>query len=140
MRLFLLLVSITLFMTSWARQENAPEKVLTVKVNDFGLITVAGDTVSAEHVARYVQERLFKSYMGTGHMYDRIQLEKLYGGASGEVMEMLIKEIKGGQLKALQQLCLQKFNKTYDMLDSKKQARLKKQFPVLFQDIHNQQV
>lgn len=140
MRLFVLLVSITLFTVSWTRQDSTSEKVLFVKVDDFGMITVAGDTVSAEHVARYVQERLFKSYMGTGQMYDRIQLEKLYGGAPGEVMEMLVKEIKDGQFKALQQLCLQKFNKTYAMLDSKKQDRLKKQFPVLFQEIHNQHV
>lgn len=140
MRSMLLLITLSLSVSMWAGQTTPPEKVLFVKVDDFGLISVAGDTVSAEHVARYVQERLFKSYMGTGQMYDRIQLEKLYGGASAEIMEMLVKEIKLGQQKALQQLCLQKFNKTFTMLDEKKQAKLKKQFPVLFQDIHTQNV
>ena len=112
-----------------------PEKVLLVQVDDFGITSVAGDTVSMDQVARHVQERLFKSYLGTGQMYDRIQLEKIFGGAAPAVMEALIKEIRSGQQKALQQLCLEKFSKTFEKLDAKKQARLQRQFPVLFQAI-----
>ena len=43
------------------------------------------------------------------------------------------KEIKEGQKKALVSVCLQKYKKTFDSLDEKKQEKLKKQFPVLFQ-------
>lgn len=108
-----------------------------VRIDDFSIITVGKDTVGSDQLARYIQERLFKSYMGTGKMYDKIVLEKLFGGAPEPVMEVVVQEIKQGQHKALQDLCLQKFSRTFEMLDKKKQSKLKKQFPVLFQSSFN---
>lgn len=109
------------------------EKVLFVRVNETGLIMVGRDTVGADQLARYIQERLFKSYMGTGQMHDRIRLEKADDSAPEDVMDVVTTEIKEGQRKALQELCLEKFRRTFEMLDIKKQTKLKKQFPVLFQ-------
>lgn len=131
----LLLVLAALFVTgARAGDLTPPDKVLLVKVDDIGLILVGRDTVGSDQLARYVQERLFKSYMGTGQMHDMIRFEKTAAGIPEEVADVVIREIKNGQEKALQGLCLQKYRKTFEMLDAKKQARLKKQFPVLFQD------
>lgn len=130
--LFTILLIVFCFAVS-AELNKLPQKVLTVRVDDFSIITVGNDTVGSDQLARYIQERLFKSYMGTGKMHDKINLEKLFGGAAETVMEVVVQEIKEGQRKALQELCLQKYRKTYEMLDKKKQSRLKKQFPVLFQ-------
>ncbi|HUR67470.1 MAG TPA: hypothetical protein VMZ03_14050 [Chitinophagaceae bacterium] len=109
------------------------EKVLVVKVDEIGLVSVGRDNVGADNLAKYIQERLFKSYMGTGQMHDRIRLEKIDSEIPEPVITVVIAEIKAGQHKALTELCLQKFSKTFEELDSKKQGRLKKQFPVLFQ-------
>lgn len=109
------------------------EKVLFVRVDETGLIMVGRDTVGSDQLARYIQERLFKSYLGTGQMQDRIRLEKADDSTPKQVMDVVTNEIKEGQRKALQELCLEKFRKTFEMLDNKKQAKLKKQFPVLFQ-------
>lgn len=131
----LLLVLAAVFVTGARAGEHAPpDKVLMVKVDDFGLIMVGRDTVGSDQLARYVQERLFKSYLGTGQMYDMIRFEKLFTGIPEEVVQVVLREIKSGQEKALQVLCLQKYRKTFEMLDAKKQSKLKKQFPVLFQD------
>lgn len=130
---------IFLFFTVWAVQQlkatepAAAEKVLLVKVDDIGIITVGRDTVGSDQLARYIQERLFKSYMGTGQMYDKIKFEKTDDNVPDAVTQVVIAEIKTGQNRALQELCLQKYRKTFDGIDKKKQSRLKKQFPVLFQ-------
>lgn len=133
MRLVVTLFFLMTGLTASAGPGSSPEKVLMVRVDDFSIITVGKDTVGSDQLARYIQERLFKSYMGTGKMHDKIILEKLFGGAPEPVMEVVVQEIKQGQQKALQELCLQKFRKTFEMLDKKKQGKLKKQFPVLFQ-------
>jgi hypothetical protein len=116
------------------------EKILLVKVDEIGLVSVGRDNVGADNLARYIQERLFKSYMGTGQMHDKIRLEKTDAEIPEPVMEVVITEIKLGQRRALTDLCLQKFSKTFEELDRKKQGRLKKQFPVLFQETFFQNV
>lgn len=132
MRLSLLLLVITIGSVT-ALAIHPGEKILVVKVDEIGLVSIGRDTVAVDNLARYIQERLFKSYVGTGQMHDRIMLEKLDREIPGPVMEVVLAEIKEGQRRALTDLCLQKFRKTFDDLDGKKQARIHKQFPVLFQ-------
>lgn len=134
MRLFLLILSCSLGISLQANDPLPPVKVLLVKVDEIGLVTVGRDTVGSDHLARYIQERLFKSYLGTGQMYDLIRFEKADTYVPEELSQVVIREIRTGQEKALQVLCLQKFRKTYEMLDHKKKQKLQKQFPVLFQD------
>jgi ABC-type anion transport system duplicated permease subunit len=109
------------------------DKVLFVTVNEIGIVTVNRDTVDADHLAPYIQERLFKSYLGTGKMHDHIKLHKASETVPEMVTEVIIKEIQEGQKKALTELSLQKYRKKFDTLAKKKQDKLKKQFPVLFQ-------
>lgn len=128
------LLFLTILCSLRAEAGTPPDKVLMVKVDEYGIIRVGRDTVSADQLARYVQERLFKSYMGTGQMHDRIRFEKEDPAVSEIVADVVVREIRNGQYKALQELCLQKYRRTWELLDAKKKARLRKQFPVLFQE------
>ena len=110
-----------------------PEKILLVTLDEVGTIAVNNDPVGSDQLALYIQERLFKSFLGTGEMHSRIKLEKASSNVPDIVVEAITKEIKEGQHKALISVCLQKYKKTFDSLDAKKQEKLKKQFPVLFQ-------
>jgi len=80
----------------------------------------------------YIRERLFKSYTGTGKMYDAIKLVK-DGSPEPVIIEVVIKEIKSGQKKALTELCLEKYKKLFENINGRQQEKLKKNFPVLFQ-------
>ena len=110
-----------------------PEKILLVTLDEVGTIAVNNDPVGSDQLALYIQERLFKSFLGTGKMHSRIKLEKASSNVPDVVIEAITKEIKEGQHKALISVCLQIYKKTFDTLDAKKQEKLKKQFPVLFQ-------
>jgi hypothetical protein len=109
------------------------EKILLVTVNETGIVTVGGDTVSTDYLARYIQERLFKSYMGTGLMHSKIKFLKTTDNVPDIVVQAVLKEIQEGQRRALTELCLQKYKKLFSTIDKRKQDKLKKQFPVLFQ-------
>lgn len=109
------------------------EKTLQVTVNETGIVTVGGDTVSTDYLARYIQERLFKSYMGTGLMHSKIKFLKTTDNVPDMVVQVVLKEIQEGQRRALTELCLQKYKKLFSAIDKRKQDKLKKQFPVLFQ-------
>ena len=109
------------------------EKILLITLNETGTITVNSDPIGADALASYIQERLFKSYLGTGEMHSKIKLIPSSTDVPDLVREAVIKEIKDGQHKALISVCLQKYKKTFDTLDKKKQEKVEKQFPVLFQ-------
>ena len=111
----------------------SPEKILLVQVDEIGMIKIGRDTLGSDQLARYIQERLFKSYMGTGKMYDKIKLAKIDGQVPDMVMEVVLNEIKTGQQRSLKELCLQKYKDFFDNISERQQAKLKKQFPVLFQ-------
>lgn len=137
MRPLLILLLLTGCITGHARKSSLPDKVLEVFVNEIGLIQVGRDTISSDELARYIQERLFKSYMGTGTMHSKIILKKLSKDIPELVTETVQQEIAEGQKRALKEICLEKYRKLYESLDEKKQARLKKQFPVLFQTTYS---
>lgn len=109
------------------------EKVILVFVDETGTISVGRDTIGSDELARYIQERLFKSYMGTGKMYDKIIFAKTSGNVPKEVIEVVLNEIREGQRRALRELCTQKYKILFENTTKKQQEKLKKQFPVLFQ-------
>ncbi len=133
MRQLLILFTLTRVLNISAATLPPTEKILLVTVDEIGSIAVNHDPVSSDALATYVQERLFKSYMGTGEMHDRIKLEKADNNVPDLITEVVIKEIKEGQKKALTSLCLLKHKKLFSDLDKKKQEKPQKQFPVLFQ-------
>lgn len=109
------------------------EKILQVTVDESGTISIGRDIISSDELARYIQERLFKSWLGTGQMHDKIKFFKANEEVPDMVIQVVLKEIQEGQLKALTQVCLQKYNNRFENVDKKKQDKLRKQFPVLFQ-------
>lgn len=133
MRIFFITILITFNSSAYTNPVPPGEKVLLVQVESSGLIRVGRDTVGIDNIARYIQDRLFKSYMGTGLMQDRIRLEKSDPDIPDLVLEVVLNEIKSGQQRALRELCMQKYRKYFEVLDKKKQAKLRKQYPVLFQ-------
>ena len=109
------------------------EKILLVTVDEIGHIKVNQDPVGSDDLANYIQERLFKSYTGTGKMHSNIKLMKHSNKVPDMVTQVVTNEIKDGQKKALVQVCLLRYNKLFDSLDKKKQEKMLKLFPVLFQ-------
>ena len=112
------------------------DKIITVKVNTAGIIYVGRDTISSDELALYIRQRLFKSYTGTGKMYDAIKLVK-DGEPENVVFEIVRKEIASGQKKALNELCLEKYKQLFEDISSRQQQKLKKNFPVLFQTTYD---
>ena len=108
------------------------EKVITVNVNGSGIITVGRDTISSDDLAMYIRQRLFKSYTGTGKMYDAVKLS-INGEPKTAVLEVIKKEIASGLKKTLNELCLEKYKKLYEDLSTRQQSKLKKNFKVLFE-------
>jgi predicted Zn-dependent protease len=115
------------------QKKASADKILSVRVNETGTISIGRDTVGSDELARYIQERLFKSYLGTGQMQNRIKLVKENNDVPDMVVEVVTKEIQEGQRRALTEVSLQKYRTQFENIDKKKQAKLKKQFPVLFQ-------
>ncbi len=133
MRALLLLLAIMPSLNVSASNKLPAEKILQVTVNEVGTVTVGRDTVNADNLAKYIQERLFKSYMGTGQMHSKIKFVKANDNVPDMVTEVILKEIQNGQQRALTELCLQKYKNFFDKIEKRKQDKLKKQFPVLFQ-------
>lgn len=133
MRALLLLLAIMPSLNVSASNKMPAEKILQVTVNEMGTVTVGRDTVNADDLAKYIQERLFKSYMGTGQMHSKIKFVKANDNVPDMVTEVILKEIQNGQQRALTELCLQKYKNFFDKIEKRKQDKLKKQFPVLFQ-------
>ena len=128
-------MSVAIFLS--AKRLVVADKILLVQVNEIGIITVNNDTVGSDLLARYIQERLFKSYLGTGKMYSRIILHKADANVPDIVTAVVIKEIKDAQQKALTEVSLQKYNRSFNSLEERRKEKIKKLFPVLFQDTFN---
>ena len=121
-----------------AHSTNTPvEKILQVSVTESGLIYVGRDTVNSDDLARYIQERLFKSYLGTGQMQREIRFAPT-AAVPETVVDVVKQEIEEGQHRALTELCLARYKKKFDTLDTRQQTKIRRQFPVLFQPISKQ--
>jgi hypothetical protein len=108
------------------------KKFITVTVDEKGYILIGNDTLTSLDLPDELQRRLWKSYMGTDKMYDAIHLE-YKGEVAMTIKEGVKKAIHEGQKKALTDICLQKHKKLYENLSGRQQRKIRKQFPVLFQ-------
>lgn len=113
-------------------QTISPQKIITISVNEKGWVMIGRDTLTIDQIPDELQKRLWKSYLGTGKMYDAIHLE--FSGQPSAVIQKTTRDaIKEAQGKALTDICLQKHEKRFDDLSSRQQQKIKKHFPVLFQ-------
>ena len=56
-------------------QKNKPQKIITVSVNEKGWVMIGKDTLTIDQLTDELQKRLWKSYLGTGEMFDAIRVE-----------------------------------------------------------------
>ncbi len=110
------------------------QKILAVSVDKNGQIYMGRDTLSLDRLPYEVQERLFKSYLGTGKMYDQIQFQRM-GDVLPTIIHSTTEAIKDGQQKALREYCVSKYSCPFDKLKANQQVKVRKQYPVLFQDL-----
>jgi hypothetical protein len=116
------------------RPDKSEEKVVYITVNPNSYVYIGPDTIHVSELGSNLRERLWKSYTGTGKMYDRIEVSW-----RGEITESqrnaATRAIKDGQQRALTEICLHKYKKLYESLSASKKRKLNKEFPVLFQAI-----
>lgn len=109
-----------------------PHKIITISVNEKGWVMIGRDTLTIDQLPDELQKRLWKSYLGTGKMYDAIHLE--FTGQPPVVIQKSARDaIKEAQRKALIDVSLQKHEKRFEDLSSRQQQKIKKHFSVLFQ-------
>lgn len=133
-QLLLFFLGISLISRAGATEPPA-KKFLDLTVTANGAIYMWPDTLIIDELAENVEQRLWKSYLGTGEMYDEIRIN-YESGTPAQLRIDALKAIKEGQTKALTQVCLQKNRKTYDELTSRQQKKIRRQFPVLFQELN----
>ena len=110
----------------------SPAKVIIITVNESGLVYMSRDTMSIESITAELQNRLWKSYMGTGKMYDSVYLQ-FNGEVVADIKSAAVDAIREAQKKVLISICLEKYNKLFADINSRQQDKIRKLFPVLFQ-------
>lgn len=109
-----------------------PEKIITITLIKKGLATIGKDTFSTDGLTTELKLRLWRSFTGTGKMQDEIKLQSDKNVSSANQAAM-INAIKKAQQEVLIELCLQLHKKRFDELNERQQDKIKKQYPVLFQ-------
>ena len=94
------------------------------------------DTLPVSDVPKELKNRFWKSYLGTGKMYDYIIVE-LEEGVTTDMKTALLDAIKQGQQMSLKDISLEKHKQYFEDLSEKHKEKLRKQFPVLFQTEFN---
>ena len=118
----------------YAAPVNSPEKFIRIHVDPRGYAYVGKDTLTIIELTDEIRIRLWKSYLGTGKMPKALLVS--YAGNAAEVNKTATeKALKEGLQKTLQQLCVHKFKKRFEDIGKGQQQKLKKQFPVLFQQL-----
>jgi hypothetical protein len=131
-QLLSMIIAASIFNAAAAEKFSA-DKILQISVDEIGTVSIGRDTIGADNLALYIQDRLFKSYLGTGQMQNKIKISKTGDHVPDMVVQVVLKEIYEGQKMALKKLCLEKYKNLFENISLKKQDKLKQQFPVLFQ-------
>lgn len=111
-----------------------PQKILHIDVQADGLVIFDRDTLMTDDLAKELQTRFWKSYLGTGRMQDSLEIH-FATDASGKIRSTALDAIKEGQSKALNEVAVQKFKRTFENLNSSQKKKLQKLFPILFQQL-----
>ncbi len=118
----------------FSHERVSPPKIITITVNPNGVVYMGVDTLTTDALATTLHERLWRSYLGNGKMYDSIRLV-LNGEVLMGVKGAALDAIQLAQQNALKDICLQKYKRLFENTSSLQQKRIRKQFPVLFQKI-----
>ena len=108
-------------------------KIISIIVDPSGMAVVGRDTLTVTQLTTEIQRRLWKSYLGTGKMYDALKVI-FAGDVAEEVKKVVLESVHEAQQKALTEYCIDKHRKRFENLSSGQQKKIRKQFPVLFQE------
>lgn len=130
-----LLLSFLLSAAPSSHPAYSAEKIITIAVSATGNVTIDNVAIEADVVTKELQQRLWRSYMLSGKMADRVAIQ--WNEANSDVLKKSITDaIKEAQAKTLTMLCLHKYKKKFEDIGSRKQSRLRKQYPALFQQTY----
>lgn len=132
--LVLILVTSLFYLGSLAssRSLHFLQKTIEIAVDAKGKAMIGKDSFDMEGLSHELQQRFWKSYLGTGKMQDRVQL-KFIGNVPTTFRNDALAAIKKAQQDALIDLCLQLHKKKFEDLSPKQQQKIKTKYPILFQ-------
>ncbi|HVT85608.1 MAG TPA: hypothetical protein VHD35_10420 [Chitinophagaceae bacterium] len=109
-----------------------PQEVILISVHSDNMALIGKDTFDLEGLTHELQQRFWKSYLGTGKI--PVELKVHYDNNPTATEQKTITDaIKKAQRNALTELCLQLHKKTFDELPERQQNKIRKQFLALFQ-------
>jgi len=108
------------------------QKTVGIHVDARNHITIDGIDPATDDLAKEVQQRLWRSYMSNGKMVHSITVQ-MDTTVKEETKNEVLFAVKTAQEKTLTVLSLHKYKKRFEDIGGKKQEKIKKQFPVLFQ-------
>jgi hypothetical protein len=116
-----------------AGKNAAAGKIITVAINAKEEVFIDGVRIdNMDHLPQQIQQRLWRSYMGNGKMPDQIHIS-FDTDVSISMRSAVFGAVREAQEKTLTVLCLEKYKKRFENTSNKQQDKLKKRFPVLFQ-------
>jgi hypothetical protein len=134
--LSLLLIPLLFSFSSFASGTNnsLPEKSIRIVIDERGYAYIGRDTLTIIEITEEMHIRLWKSYLGTGKM-PGVFLVNYRGNAASIHQTATEKALKEAQQKTLQEFCVHKYKKKFENVSSSQLKKMKKQFPILFQQV-----
>jgi hypothetical protein len=111
-----------------------PEKAIRITIDERGYASIGRDTLTIIELTEEIHIRLWKSYLGTGKM-PGVVLVSYKGNAASIHQTATEKALKEAQQKTLQEFCVHKYKKKFENVSSSQLKKMKKQFPILFQQV-----
>ena len=109
------------------------QKTITLRVAPDQQLTIDGITVYKDNLPKELQQRLWRSYMSNGKMPATIYINN-ENQTNQDIHTEINAAIKEAQEKTLTVLSLHKHKKRFDDISTQKKEKIRKQFPVLFQE------
>jgi hypothetical protein len=132
--LSLLLIPVLFSANSFASGRTLPEKTIRITIDERGYAYIGRDTLTIIEITEEIHIRLWKSYLGTSKMPGLI-LVNYKGNAAAINQAATEKALKEAQQKTLQEFCVHKYKKKFEDVSSNQKKKIKKQFPILFQQV-----
>ncbi len=127
----LVILSFSLLVQSFNNSDRLPKRI-NITIDEKGLAYIGRDTLLIIGITEEIHIRLWKSYLSTSKMPAMI-LVTYTGNAAASHQAATEKALKEAQQKTLQQYSVHKYKKKFEETTSSQQRKVKKLFPVLFQ-------
>lgn len=114
---------------------NSATEIITITVKATGGVSINGVSCLPDHIHSALGKKLWNKYLATKKMQDRIKIKfvgEVLMGTRGATMD----EVLQAQQETLKKLCLRKYGQEFDMLSATRQSFVRRNFPVLFQELN----